>query len=579
MNNIGIKDSIMYMKKAYKYMENNKKLFVIYVILSILIGIIGAIIPLISAQVVLKIQDELWMQLIVVSLCFVLMKMLSSFVGYLSSKVSRVFYRETYLNLQVEVARSIIDLETMEIDRNSSGVFIDRLSQDTSNIAEVFRTIFKRLNIIITNVGILFAVFAINKVIFVYFVIVLLIIFYFEKMYLVRHFERQKYFKKVREANTGLVSELVRGIRDIKVLNCYPDFESKIYKKLKKANSIQYKMSEMTKRYELLREFLKNLFNFIFIIIGIYLVGNGDLIAANFVILFMYSDKVFDFLVTIIDLLEVLKDFNLSSERVFEIIDGKYQKEKFGTKKVKNLDGNFKFENVNFGYRKGINVIKNMNLEIKAFETTAIVGESGAGKTSVFNMITKLYRINDGKITIDGININELTEESLRGNISLITQNPYIFNFSVKENFQIVKKNVTMKEIEDVCKKACIHDYIMSLPEKYNTQLGEGGVNLSGGQRQRIAIARALLTNAKIILFDEATSALDNETQQNITKAINNLQGEYTIIIIAHRLSTIKNSNQIVVMKEGKVVGVDTHKNLLKNNEYYQKLYANDMKR
>lgn len=577
--NLGLKDSIIYMKKAYKYMENNKKLFIIYVILSIITGIIGAIIPLISAQVVIKMQDELWMQLIVVSLCFVLMKMLSSFVGYLSSKVSRVFYRETYLNLQVEVARSIIDLETTEIDKNSSGVFIDRLSQDTSNIAEVFRTIFKRLNIIITNVGILFAVFAINKIIFVYFVVALSIIFYFEKMYLVRHFERQKYFKKVKEANTGLVSELVRGIRDIKVLNCYPDFESKIYKKLKNANSIQYQMSEMTKRYELLREFLKNLFNFIFILLGIYLIKEGNLIAANFVILFMYSDKVFDFLVTVIDLLEVLKDFNLSSERVFDIIDGKYKKEEFGVKKVKNLDGNFKFEHVNFGYRKGINVIKDMNLEIPAFETTAIVGESGAGKTSVFNMITKLYRINSGKITIDGFNINELTEDSLRGNISLITQNPYIFNFSIKENFQIVKKNVTMKEIEDVCKKACIHDYIMTLPEKYDTQLGEGGINLSGGQRQRIAIARALLTNTKIILFDEATSALDNETQQNITKAINNLQGEYTIIIIAHRLSTIKESNQIVVMKEGKVVGVDTHKNLLKNNEYYQKLYANDMKR
>lgn len=272
MKNIGIKDSINYMKKAYKYMENNKKLFIIYVFLSIFIGIIGAIIPLISAQVVIKIQDELWVQLVLVALCYVSMKMLSSIVGYLSSKVSRIFYRETYLNLQVEVARSIVDLETKEIDQNSSGVFIDRLSQDTSNIAEVFRTIFKKTNVIITNAGILFAVFAINKIVFVYFVAVLTIMFYFEKKYLIRHFERQKYFKKIRETNTGLVSELVRGIRDIKVLNCYPDFENKIYKKLKNANQVQYQMSEMTKRYELLREFLKNLFNYLFIILGVILI-------------------------------------------------------------------------------------------------------------------------------------------------------------------------------------------------------------------------------------------------------------------------------------------------------------------
>lgn len=260
------------MKKAYKYMEDNKKLFVAYIFLSIITSIIDAIIPLISAQVILKIQDELWVQLIVVAICFVSMCMLSSIVGYLSSKVSRVFYRETYLNLQVEVARSMIDLETKEIDANSSGVFIDRLSQDTSNIAEIFRTIFKKLNVIITNVGILFAVFTINKIVFVFFVVVLTIIFYFERIYLVRRYERTKYFKKIKEANTGLVSELVRGIRDIKVLNCYPDFENKIYKKLKKANKVQYEMSEMTKRYELLREFLKNASNLLFIILCIYLI-------------------------------------------------------------------------------------------------------------------------------------------------------------------------------------------------------------------------------------------------------------------------------------------------------------------
>lgn len=579
MKKLGIIDSLRYMKKAYKYMENNKKLFIVYILLSILVGVIGALIPLISAQCILKIQEELWIQLIFVAFFYVSMKMLSSLVGYLSSKVSRIFYRETYLNLQVEVARSIISLETKEIDNNSSGVFIDRLSQDISNIAEIFRTIFKKLNIIITNVGILIAVFSINKIIFLYFLCALLIMFCFEKMYLVRQYERQKYFKKVKETNTGLVSELVRGIRDIKVLNCYSDFESKIYKRLKKANQVQYQMSEMTKRYELLREFLKNIFNFFFIVLGVVLIYRENLVAANFVILFMYTDKVFDFLVTIINLLEVLKDFNLSSERVFEIIDGKYQKEEFGTLKVKKLDGNFKFEHVDFGYREGINVIHGMNLEIPSFQTTAIVGESGAGKTSVFNMITKLYRINKGKISIDGYDINEITEESLRGNISLITQNPYIFNFSIKENFQIVKKDATMEEIENVCKKACIHDYIMSLPEKYDTQLGEAGINLSGGQRQRIAIARTLLTDAKIILFDEATSALDNETQKNITQAINNLQGEYTILIVAHRLSTIKESNQIVVMKKGQIVAVGSHKELLEKDKYYQKLYANDMKR
>ena len=161
--------------------------------------------------------------------------------------------------------------------------------------------------------------------------------------------------------------------------------------------------------------------------------------------------------------------------------------------------------------------------------------------------------------------------------MSIITQNPYIFNFSIKENLQLAKENATMKEIREACKMACIDDYIMSLPKKYNTILGENGVILSGGQKQRIAIARALLTKTEIILFDEATSALDNETQNEIQQAIRNMKGEYTILIIAHRLSTVVDSDTIFVVNEGKVVDSGTHKELLKKCEFYKHLYEKDL--
>ena len=160
-------------------------------------------------------------------------------------------------------------------------------------------------------------------------------------------------------------------------------------------------------------------------------------------------------------------------------------------------------------------------------------------------MLCKLYSINSGSIFIDGKDINTLDEKSIRGNITIINQNPYIFNMSIKDNLRLVKKDVTNKEIIDACKLACLDEYIETLPDKYDTIVGEGGVNLSGGQRQRLAIARALIQNTKIILFDEATSALDNETQSKIQTAIDNLKGNYTIIIIAHRLSTIVNCNKI----------------------------------
>ena len=167
--------------------------------------------------------------------------------------------------------------------------------------------------------------------------------------------------------------------------------------------------------------------------------------------------------------------------------------------------------------------------------------------------------------------------ESIRNNITIISQNPYIFNMSIKDNIRLVKENITDEEIKNACKLACLDDFIETLPEKYDTVVGEGGVTLSGGQRQRLAIARAFIKETEIILFDEATSALDNETQEKIQKAINNLKQNYTILIIAHRLSTIINSDRILVLDDGKVIGEGNHKQLLKNNKIYKKLYESEM--
>ena len=213
------------------------------------------------------------------------------------------------------------------------------------------------------------------------------------------------------------------------------------------------------------------------------------------------------------------------------------------------------------------------NLVINPNDTIGIVGESGSGKTTLLNLLSKSYKVGKNKILIDGIDINDLTKDSIRNNIAVISQNPYIFNLTIKENLELISDDITKEDIINACKVAQIHDYIMTLPDKYDTLLGEGGTNLSGGQKQRLAIARALLKKSKIILFDEATSALDNVTQNELQKSINNISDDYTIIIVAHRLSTIKDCNKIYVMEKGEIVGAGTHKELLKNNKQYKKLY------
>ena len=246
-------------------------------------------------------------------------------------------------------------------------------------------------------------------------------------------------------------------------------------------------------------------------------------------------------------------------------------------KKLKKFEGNIEFKDVSFAYENNLPVLKNMNFKINANETIGFVGPSGSGKTTIFNLISAIERVNKGSITFDGVDINSLDKSSIRGNLSVISQNAYIFNMSIMDNLKVIKKNATVKEIKEACHLACLDDFIESLPNKYDTIVGEGGVTLSGGQKQRLAIARALLLKTEILLFDEATSALDNETQTKIQEAVSNLKGEYTILIIAHRLSTIIDADKILVINDGKVEATGSHKTLLKISKTYQKLYEKEI--
>ena len=214
-----------------------------------------------------------------------------------------------------------------------------------------------------------------------------------------------------------------------------------------------------------------------------------------------------------------------------------------------------------------------MSFKINSGETVAFVGRSGAGKSTIFNLLGKIYDIDKGQILIDNSDINTLDEDSIRSNITVISQNPYIFNMSIRDNFHLVKENISDKEIKEALKLACLDEFVNSLPHKLNTIIGEGGTNLSGGQKQRLAIARALLRNSSIIIFDESTSSLDNFAQENIKRSIDNLKGKSTIVIVAHRLSTIKNVDKIFFLDEGKIVDSGTFDKLFKKNEKFKNMF------
>jgi ABC-type multidrug transport system fused ATPase/permease subunit len=221
-------------------------------------------------------------------------------------------------------------------------------------------------------------------------------------------------------------------------------------------------------------------------------------------------------------------------------------------------------------------VLSDLNFAIAPGETVALVGRSGSGKTTTFNLLTKLYTPFSGKILIDGIDIMELDRDSLRGSMSVVTQYPYIFNFSIRDNLRLAKPDVTEEEMRHAAELACIDEDIEAMPEKYDTIVGEGGVNLSGGQRQRLAIARSLLRQSKILLLDEATSALDNITQAKIKEALRRIHGRCTVLMIAHRLSTVNGADRILFLQDGQILAQGTHGELMHSCEAYKELYETE---
>ena len=264
-----------------------------------------------------------------------------------------------------------------------------------------------------------------------------------------------------------------------------------------------------------------------------------------------------------------------SAHRIFEVLDT--EPEIFEKQEPVNLDpiqGNIRFENVTFGYDSVRLILKGISFEIKQGEFIGLVGPSGAGKSTIFNMIARFYDATSGQVQIDGEDVRDLNMGSLRRQIGMVMQDPFLFHGTILDNIRYGMNDATYQDVIDAARAANAHDFIVKLPNAYDTVVGERGHTLSGGERQRVSIARAILHNPRILLLDEATSAVDTETERKIQDAIDRLTENRTVIAIAHRLSTLRRANRLLVMKDGRLAEVGTHNELLNNKDgVYQNLY------
>lgn len=574
-----MKEFIQSLKFTWKYAKKEKGRIILFGIANLFNVTFSILIPMIDAKIIIELTANHFERLIFMAICLTVNEVLYDLFDFLSRRLSVVVYHHTLEILGMDLGKNILKLENNSLDEHGSGAFIQRMTGDTDKLADVFNYLVSMFSSLVKYIGILIAIFIVNKIVFLFTLIILIIRYFIERARTNRRKKDDEISRKAKDSVSSFTGELVRGARDIKMLNSENDFMKEMNYRIKDFNEKRIRMQNISWNYRVFGYWFTDISFLLLIILLAFLIKDKVISISIAMVLYNYVGNVGGSTYLLGDLLEYIKDFNLSCERVKEIIDGvKFKKEQFGEKHLDKVEGHFTFEHVFFKYKEK-EVLKNLTFEVKPNETVAFVGKSGAGKTTIFNLLCKMYDVNQGKITIDGVNISELDKDSIRGNITIISQNPYIFNMSIRDNLKLVKNDLSDEEMYNSCKIACLDDFIQELPNGYDTIIGEGGVNLSGGQKQRLAIARALVQKTEIILFDEATSALDNETQEKIQRAIENMKNEYTILIIAHRLSTIIHADRILYLEDGKIIAQGTHHELLKNCPSYQKLYESEIKK
>lgn len=562
-------------RRCFSFLDGTKKEFSLVIVMGIIISLIAVIFPSFSGRMITEIMKENYERVIGVVAIMTFLKIFSILLSYFLSKLYLIVRKKMIFNIRKKVASCVLNFEMENFANKNRGTFIDKLKSDPNEIARTFNDIKDIILNGIGNFGVLIYIFyldyRIGLMLFFFFMIVFQIRIYGIRK---RKLYRERYFAE-QERYTGVLGEMVNGVNDIKGLDLKDNYMKRVENSFEQVGENEYKGEYYRNIYDKLAYFVQHIAVFVVLLLGLYLLKRDMMKTDALIIVFMYNSSVFSFLEKLGKFVGLFSDLNVSCDRIFSLLDNSgCGSEIYGDKYHDKCNGKIEFNNVSFGYSgKKDKVLKKCNFIIYPNETIAIVGKSGEGKTTLLNLISRLYSVTDGNIKIDDSDIREYNEKFIKENISVISQSPYLFDMSIKDNLRLVKDDITDEEIESVCRIVCMDEFIQTLPNKYDTVIGEGGVMLSGGQKQRIGIARALIKNTKIILLDEITSALDNENASIIKKVIKNIKKDHTIIIVTHELSMIKDGVRILVLSDGKIVGDGTHTKLLNNNDIYKKIY------
>ncbi len=498
-------------------------------------------------------------------------------------------------SLNYDLATQAFKLNSKTFGDHETGTFVQRIVSDPEKIVDSLAELVELTTDIVTAVIMLIYISTLNGYVGLIFLATLIIGMIIE---LFRVKARRKNRADVRRKNdkiTSLTTEIVRSEKDIKSLGLeheLGEYSKENYEAYKKS---LFHMNTVDRNLYSGRNLIVEVGGMGIILLGIYLMQLSLLTLGVFMIIFSNRSSIRQLVWTIGHIADRYIDIKICHGRMFALFDEKeFITEKFGNKDKYDIVGEIEFKNVEYSFKeydfieptkknkhkekqlilKSENkVFSDISFRIVPNTTVAFVGKSGSGKSTILNLMTKMFEVDGGEVLIDGININDLNKQSLRHAISLVNQFPYIFDMTIKENLLLANGDATDEEIDECIQKASLKFFINSLPNGINTRVGESGIKLSGGQKQRLAIARAFLRHSPIVIFDESTSSLDNFAQNDIKRSIDELKGHSTIVIVAHRLTTIKNVDKIFFLDEGKIIDEGSFDELFNRNEKFKAMF------
>ncbi len=481
---------------------------------------------------------------------------------------------KTSRDIRNDISLRVINTQSSAYRRLTTGEIVKRTASEPNNYVRNINLIWDSVFAIFVNVGYIAYFFVLNIWIGVTTIVIMIIDAILRNIQQKVRAPRVMRGALIDERQTSAITEFVRGADDVKSLN----LKKSMMSTLNRWNNFAYNSNMNTSTINLTFFRLKmTLFNMMIcgmLILGIYMLSVEQLTIGAFVILIRYHHAPMSISSLLGNMVMNLQDAQISAKRMYKIFDEtEYPQEHFGDKTLENFEGNIEFNNVTFSYDDQT-VLSAVSFVAPAHKTLGIVGKSGEGKSTILSLINRLIDCDSGEILLDGVKNSTLTEQSLRQSVGMVPQNPYIFNTTIRQNLLYAKPDATEDELISALKSAQFYDFVMEKPDKLDTFVGEGGITLSGGQRQRLAIARAFLTDCKVLMLDEATSALDNQNQESIKEVINEMKQKCTFIIVAHRLSTIVDCDNIIVLDDHKVVAQGKHSQLLSSCKTYKDLYV-----